>query len=378
MKARHTSFVILLLTFVFALPTPAQKMTVKSMVSTNDQTANLSENLHKDQNGDYGGLVKVYLAANAVFDGVVLEQTKHSESEYWVFMAKGSSHLKVTVSGYNPLEVNFRDYGIEGIESRHTYVLSILLPQPSSTLSNTVASSTSSIHKETFTVNDVSFTMVRVDGGTFTMGATEEQGNDAQDDEKLAHEVTLSTFMIGETEVTQTLWQAVMGNNPSHFNYYPELPVENVSWNDCKKFIKKLNQMTGKSFRLPTEAEWEYAARGGNRSKHKKYSGSNTLEDVAWSHNTNIRRTLPVKKKFTNELGLFDMSGNVYEWCEDKYDSDYYKSSPKSNPTGPSSGSKRVCRGGSWATIVSNCRVSSRGYYSPGSRYSYIGLRLAM
>ena len=230
--------------------------------------------------------------------------------------------------------------------------------------------------KETFTVNGVSFTMVRVDGGTFTMGATEEQGSDAYDIEKPAHQVTLSSYMIGETEVTQALWQAVMGNNPSRFTGDSSRPVEKVSWNDCQEFIKKLNSMTGKTFRLPTEAEWEYAARGGNKSKHYKYSGSNNIDDVAWYDGNSGNHTHRVKTKSPNKLGLYDMSGNVWEWCSDWYGG--YSSSAQTNPKGASSASSRVDRGGGWYYDAGSCRVSNRNYWSPVNRFEDLGLRLAL
>lgn len=229
--------------------------------------------------------------------------------------------------------------------------------------------------RKTFTVGNVSFTMIRVDGGTFQMGATSEQGSDAWDDEKPAHQVTLSPYYIGETEVTQELWQAVMGSNPSNFKGM-QLPVEKVSWNDCQEFVRKLNQQTGQNFRLPTEAEWEYAARGGNKSRSYKYSGSNSLGDVAWYDTNSGSKTHEVKTKLANELGLYDMSGNVWEWVQDwKGD---YSSSAQTNPKGPSSGSNRVSRGGSWGNIAGYCRVSIRDYDSPGNRHSFLGLRLAL
>ena len=583
----------ILLVLILPMLTHAQKMTVESFAfRPMDQTANLEENIHRDLNEDVGGLVKVMLAAQeATFEGMVLEQKLHSASEYWVFMAKGSKRLKVNVQGSIPLEINFADYGIEGIESRRTYVLTITMPPTSGaprddglrylvmtvtpanskvlvdgkeqlvdngdvvaalprgshsyevsatgyatekgtvqlqdekktlkialksvmatlkvecgtpgaqihinglqkgaapwigtlvagtykveamldgyrmqsqnvtlteseqrtitlptldmimgsidvkvtpvnadvfidgkkvgttpdvfrnvpvgsriveirkegyeTLKKTVsvnentlaslsgalkvgssgnsANSASSIEKDVFTVNGVSFTMVRVDGGKFKMGATKEQGKDAESYEKPAHEVTLSAFSIGETEVTQALWQAVMGSNPSNFKDNPQNPVERVSWDDCQEFIKKLNSLTNKTFRLPTEAEWEYAARGGNKSMHYKYSGNKKIGDVAWFNDNSGSSSHPVKKKSPNELGLYDMSGNVYEWCEDYYDR--YGSSAQSNPKGPSKGSFRVFRGGSWLSYARSCRVSYRYYDTPDSRFYSLGLRLAL
>src|SRR5574344_679325 len=227
---------------------------------------------------------------------------------------------------------------------------------------------------KTFTVRGVPFEMVRVQGGTFTMGCTSEQGGDCYDDnEKPAHRVTLSDYYIGETEVTQALWQAVMGSNPSYFKG-SALPVETVSWDDCQTFITKLNQLTGKTFRLPTEAEWEYAARGGNQSKGYKYSGSNTIDDVAWYYDNSGSKTHTVGTKQANELGIYDMSGNVWEWCSDWYDS--YGSSSQTNPTGAASGSYGVLRGGSWNYNARFCRVSLRSGYYPDYGNDGRGLRL--
>ena len=231
---------------------------------------------------------------------------------------------------------------------------------------------------KTITVNGVSFTMIAVEGGTFKMGATSEQGSDAEYDESPVHDVTLSSYYIGETEVTQELWEAVMGSNPSYFGGYPQRPVENVSWNDCQEFITKLNQLTGKNFRLPTEAEWEYAARGGNKSMGYKYSGSNIIGNVAWYTSNSGSETHDVKTKQANELGIYDMSGNVWEWCQDWYGSSYYGSSPENNPTGPASGYYRVNRGGSWYYYAKFCRVSNRDYYNPGYNISNLGLRLSL
>ena len=228
----------------------------------------------------------------------------------------------------------------------------------------------------TYTVNGVSFVMVSVEGGTFMMGATQEQGSDAFFGEKPAHEVTLSSFAIGETEVTQALWVAVMGKNPSRFTGNMNRPVDKVSWDECQEFIAELNKLTGRQFRLPTEAEWEYAARGGNQSQGFKFPGSNTVEDVAWYFYTSNSTTQPVAGKLPNELGLYDMSGNVWEWCQDWYG--YYSAEPQTNPTGAESSYYRVCRGGGWDSYVPSCRVSSRGNDIPSGKYNYMGMRLAL
>lgn len=224
---------------------------------------------------------------------------------------------------------------------------------------------------QTFTVNGVKFTMVPVEGGTFTMGVTSEQGGYAGDK---AHQVTLSDYYIGQTEVTQALWKAVMGSNPSFFKG-DNLPVECVSWNDCQVFIQNLNQLTGKQFRLPTEAEWEYAARGGRKSRGYKYAGGNDIDSVAWYTGNSGNETHTVATKQANALGVYDMSGNVEEWCSDWYGD--YQSSSQSDPQGPSSGSNRVSRGGGCFNIARICRVSFRGICAPGGRYCDLGLRLS-
>ncbi|MEI6753336.1 MAG: formylglycine-generating enzyme family protein [Paludibacter sp.] len=220
----------------------------------------------------------------------------------------------------------------------------------------------------TETVNGVSFDMVAVKGGTFSMGS--ESGSD---NEKPIHSVTLSEFSIGKTEVTQTLWQAVMGNNPSYFKG-DNLPVESVSWNDCQAFITKLNQLTGKNYRLPTESEWEYAARGGNQSKGYKYVGSDNIDEVAEYEGNHNKTTKPVGGKKPNELGLYDMSGNVWEWCNDWYGT--FSSSAQTNPIGVPSGSLRVFRGGSLSNGAFYCRSAYRSTYYPSYSGYNLGLRL--
>ena len=223
----------------------------------------------------------------------------------------------------------------------------------------------------------ISIDMVRVEAGTFTMGATAEM-KDPNDDEKPTHRVTLTNdYYIGKYEVTQALWKAVMGNNPSNFKG-DNLPVEKVSWDDCQEFISKLNRITGKTLRLPTEAEWEYAARGGNNSRGYQYSGSNNLSDVAWFRGNSGGKPHAVGTKQPNELGIYDMSGNVDEWCQDWYWYGAYSSSSQVNPTGANSGSYRVCRGGSWGCIARICRSSYRYCGTPVSRYTFLGLRLVL
>ncbi len=231
--------------------------------------------------------------------------------------------------------------------------------------------------------------MVYVEGGTFTMGATVEQGDDFDDDEKPTHQVMLSSFYIGKYEVTQAEWETVMGSNPSQFKG-ANLPVERVSWNDCQEFIRKLNEMTGKNFRLPTEAEWEFAARGGNKSIGFIYAGGNDLRNVGWYYENSRgdkeysffsffsapRTTHEVGQKRPNELGLYDMSGNVWEWCQDWFGD--YSSASQTNPQGPATGTSRVLRGGSWCFGAQNCRLSYRGFLGPDGRFNRGGLRLAL
>ena len=224
------------------------------------------------------------------------------------------------------------------------------------------------------TVNGVTFNMIKVDGGTFTMGASSEMTN-PDNEEKPTHQVTLSSYYIGESEVTQALWTAVMGDNPSWFKG-DNLPVESVSWEDCQTFIGKLNGLTGKRFRLPTEAEWEYAARGGKGSNHTQYSGGSMIDDVAWYDGNSGSTTHSVKTKKPNELGLYDMSGNVWEWCQDRYGN--YSSNAQTNPTGPGSGSRLVSRGGSWGDNAWSCRSSRRNSNSLGDRRDCLGFRLVL
>ncbi len=258
---------------------------------------------------------------------------------------------------------------------------------------------------EEYSVSGISIKMVKVAGGTFKMGAQSSNSIgdnydvEAESDEEPVHQVALSDYYIGQAEVTQGLWEAVMkyngscadgstisayatdvwlGTNPSStYGLGADYPAYYVSYEDIVNiFLPRLNKITGGNFRLPTEAEWEYAARGGNKSKGYKYSGSNTIGDVAWYYDNSSSKAHQVGTKAPNELGLYDMIGNVWEWCSDRYGS--YSSSAQSNPTGPSSGSDRVLRGGGWGNFARSCRVSYRYNGGPGGRYGSIGFRLVL
>jgi formylglycine-generating enzyme len=231
-------------------------------------------------------------------------------------------------------------------------------------------------------LNNYSFDMLPVKGGTFDMG--EEHGDFLKSCSPI-HKVNVSDFFIAKFPVTQALWKEVMVSyNPSNF-HGDELPVESVSWEDItQNFLPSLQEKTNLPFRLPTEAEWEYAARGGTYSKDSyKYAGSDRLKDVAWYDENSKGQTKPVGLKQANQMGIFDMSGNVFEWCIDWFSgSEYYKECKKSglsiNPQGSKKGSSRVCRGGSWGVVAWDCQPYSRFFYSPIERNYHLGFRLAL
>jgi formylglycine-generating enzyme required for sulfatase activity len=231
--------------------------------------------------------------------------------------------------------------------------------------------------------------LVFIQGGTFQMG---DMFGDGDSNEKPVHSVTLRSFYVSKYEVTQSLYQSVMNSNPSYFTGIDYRPVEEVSWYDAINFCNSLSQrdrltpcymvngtnvtcnFNANGYRLGTEAEWEFAAKGGTLSQGYKYSGSDTADNVAWYFDNTGGQTHPVGTKAPNELGLYDMSGNVWEWCWDWYG--YYSSEALTDPTGPSSGSDRVFRGGSWIFYSSNVRVASRYRGDPTTRYYTIGFRL--
>ncbi|MEM9928782.1 MAG: formylglycine-generating enzyme family protein, partial [Bacteroidota bacterium] len=256
--------------------------------------------------------------------------------------------------------------------------------QDRSSSSSTSTQQTASTSVAALTIADIESNMVRVAGGTFTMGCEEERDLDCRDYEKPAHTVTVPTFYISKYEVTQAQWRAVMGNNSAHNQECDLCPVEKVSWDDVQVFLQKLNAQTGKKYRLPTEAEWEYAARGGNDSQGYRFSVSNIITDVAWyimnseESNTYGRKptTRPVGGKRANELGLHDMSGNVWEWCEDSWHKNY-QGAPTEGGGWEGSSNGRVIRGGSWISGDSLCRVSGRFGVSHFNRDLSLGFRVA-
>ncbi|MCQ2608270.1 MAG: formylglycine-generating enzyme family protein [Bacteroidales bacterium] len=240
-----------------------------------------------------------------------------------------------------------------------------------------------------FTVEGVEFTMIFVKGGSFSMGATAEQVNGCDRDEKPVHSVSLNNYYIGECEVTQELWATIMGTtieqqrdkaNPlwplrgEGDNY----PMYYVSYDDIQEFILRLNEKTGKTFALPTEAQWEYAARGGNKKSGYTFSGDNDLSNVGWYKGNSEEKIHPVASKVANELGIYDMSGSVWEWCADWYSIDAYKAKGTVNPQGPAEGEDMVLRGGCIITEENSCRNANRGHLSPSLRNSFTGFRLVL
>jgi formylglycine-generating enzyme required for sulfatase activity len=231
---------------------------------------------------------------------------------------------------------------------------------------------------------EVVFEMVRVEADTFQMGCgdnaegvvTNKGCAEAENSEKPVHAVSLNSFYIGKYEVTQQQWMDVMGSNPSRLTNCDKCPVESVSFKDIQEFLQKLNSKSSKKYRLPTEAEWEYAARGGHKIQEFAYSGSNKAEEVAWFSLNSGNKTHPVGEKTPNSLGIYDMSGNVWEWCSDFYDETFYGRSPVNNPKGPPSGDFNILRGGSWLGPSSKCRVSSRKWEMPNQKSDSHGFRL--
>ena len=382
----------LILSLLLSFGASAQKLAVESFsLAASDISAQTQP--RKDLNDAPCALVKVQFVGDILnVKGNVILPLLKEDYETWVYLTHGSRQMQVTAKNYLPLMIKFADYGVESVEKNRTYVLVLNQmgmssnPADVSTTVSTVSvspvqvpavpSNTISDDAITIPVKDgICIEMVKVEGGTFMMGATSEMKN-PNSNEKPVHQVTLTNdYYMGKYEVTQALWQAVMGSNPSEYKG-DNLPVETVSWNDCQKFISKLNSLTGRMFRLPTEAEWEYAARGGKESRGYQYSGSSNISDVAWYDENSGSKTHPVGTKQANELGIYDMTGNVWEWCQDWYGS--FSSSSQANPTGADSGSSRVFRGGSWYGNARYCRLSFRDCTPPDCRGYNLGLRLAL
>ena len=382
----------LILSLLLSFGASAQKLAVESFsLAASDISAQTQP--RKDLNDAPCALVKVQFVGDILnVKGNVILPLLKEDYETWVYLTHGSRQMQVTAKNYLPLMIKFADYGVGSVEKNRTYVLVLNQmgmssnPADVSTTVSTVSVSpvqvpavpSNTISDDAITIplkDGICIEMVKVEGGTFMMGATSEMKN-PNSNEKPVHQVTLTNdYYMGKYEVTQALWQAVMGSNPSEYKG-DNLPVETVSWNDCQKFISKLNSLTGRMFRLPTEAEWEYAARGGKESRGYQYSGSSNISDVAWYDENSGSKTHPVGTKQANELGIYDMTGNVLEWCQDWYGS--YYSSSQTNPTGSDSGSARVSRGGGWNCNASYCRLSVRFYYTPDFRLDILGLRLAL
>lgn len=365
-KEKMKRILFLILSLLLSFGASAQKLSVESFsLAATDISAQTQP--RKDLNDEPCALVKVQFVGDILnVKGNVILPLLKKDYETWVYLTHGSRQMQVTAKNYLPLMIKFADYGVESVEKNRTYVLVLSQTAPSSPFSADVI---------TIPVKDgVSIEMVKVEAGTFMMGETKEMENPDEDDEPV-HQVTLTNdYYIGKYEVTQTLWQVVMGSNPSEIKGN-NLPVETVSWDDCQEFISKLNRMTGRKFRLPTEAEWEYAARGGKKSRGYLYSGSSNIDDVAWYGN-NDDKTHQVGMKQANELGIYDMTGNVWEWCQDLYEE--YSGLSQTNPTGAAIGDVFISRGGCSGIDAMSCRPIVRNCYTSDVRLGALGLRLAL
>lgn len=390
---------IFLIGLLLSLTAKAQELSVKSFV-LDEQDLSANDFRRQDRNGQSCALLKVVMNDNIDrVEGNVIGQIVDHNGVKWVYLTEGTRMVRIIPSHHLPLMINFSDYQVKSLKGRMTYVLTLsggkVKKQKVKELTQEPEEPYNGKYIETFTIGGVSFNMIRVSGGKFLMGATPEQKVAATDDEKPVHEVKVSTYWIGETEVTQALWEAVMGVNP--VQKYKEAwdrgrkkkdrakeligdtyPVYCIRWDDCNQFVRRLSELTGRDFRMPTEAEWEFAARGGRKSQGTMFSGSDDPEEVAWAGSYEPKPLTfvsyeihPVKMKKHNELGLYDMSGNVCEMCSDFYGP--YCPDAQIDPKGPSTGDGHVIRGGDTFS-VERARVS----YRDSDYSSERGFRLAM
>ena len=382
---------LLTLTFLLcATFSIAQELKVKSFVHNEMNLEARVGGGRTDLNGKQCALIKVVVRDNIMkckggnVGDIIAENVVKK-----IFVSPDTRFLELEFQYNFPLKVTFAEYGIANLLEGGTYTLTLVdadkqpqQPTVQTDIQTPVVGTTTQPADQPsaspdvlpIEVNGVTFNMIRVDGGTFTMGATKEMKTTSKY-EKPTHMVNVSPYYLGETEVTQELWNVVMEG--SRINAQGDnMPVEYVSWNDCQEFIRKLNELTDRTFRLPTEAEWEFAARGGNKSKHTRYSGSRNIDEVAWYGGNSGGNPHPVKTKKANELGLYDMTGNVWEWCWDWRGE--YGDIPQINPKGPNRGTRRISRGGSWYTSAESCQSSVRNSDDPDFSLCHNGLRLAL
>ena len=379
---RYIFFIFL---FIYNFINSQTFVVTKFEMDNNDMDG--STNWVKDLNGNKCALIKIVFKDitidNLVFEpdgNIFIKVIKNPPSQIWVYVPAETKRFLISTEQNG--SKNYFNFPSGTLYATNTYIMELEL--------NYNYQTTIDNNEEFQIFSDLPKTeMVFVQGGTFTMGCTDEQGSDCYKNEKPAHQVTLSDYYIGKYEVTQGLWKKVVGSNPSYFKYCgDDCPVENVSWDDCQEFISKLNQLTGKRFRLPTEAEWEYAAREGREVARNvqqiKYAGSNNLGEVAWYRDNSdvnysggieiegrILGTHTVGTKKPNALGIYDMSGNVWEWCNDWYGD--YSSGWVTNPKGASTGYHRVIRGDNWLSNGDGNRVSRRYIIIPVDSSIYNG-----
>ena len=348
-----------LMLVLLSISVDAQEWSIKNFsVAANDISASQYE--RKDDKGTACALVKILMVGSVKeVKGNVVGEVVNKGSEKWVYVQKGSKSLQLTVAEGKTLSVVFNSFGIQEVKSKTTYLLEISEPM-TMRLTKEV---------ETITVNGITFKLIRVDGGTFTMGSNKLP---SEPDRSLygtyhdpEHQVTLSTFYICETEITNELWRSINTQSAKYAN--PQFPQNNVSWFECCSFAEELSQITGLNFRLPTEAEWEYAAKGGKKSKGYKYSGSNNLKEAGWWDEKDV--DLHSVKYSANELGIYDMTGNVAEWCLDSFS--LYDNSGKSqkDPIGENDDhpERKCVRGGSYLSSERNNK--KYGLYTVSRKY---------